>query len=247
MTNMSEMQDRSSTGGETVATIERAAANHPAGGHPRQLPSDPIDTLIPPPRRWWVRLAVAAGLLVAVGVIGYLWHFGHLRPNPSCCGTGSSGAVIGLAAEPDAVTVTAYLYNSSPVDVMVTGADADLPGAEVLRVDPYPDGLGWSMPPQELDELPVVTTSNHGRWFAITFRPVDCAAGPGDTGDWGTLRLQLEVPDRWYPTFGRTFTVPEPVVSGGPNDLSVLPPAALDDAVTQIDRPLAAACALLGR
>lgn len=207
--------------------------------------SDPIDLLIPPPRPWWARLVVAAAIVIAVGIVGYAWHFGLLRPSPDCCGSGSASPQIGLAAEPGAVTVTAYFFNASPRAVSIVGADADLPGATVLGVAPF-DGPGmYQIPPAELADLPYVVDANDEVWLALTMVPERCT---DDAGDWGTVRLDLEVAGNpWYPTLGRSFTLPDPVVPGGSDQLGILPPAHLDGAFDGVYRPLEAACILLGR
>ncbi len=209
---------------------------------------DPIDVLVPPARPWWIRLAVASFIIGAVGVVGYAWNFGLLRPAPDCCGSGSAGSQMGLSDHEGAVTVTGYFYNSSNRPISIVGATADLPGATVIEVRPFDVGGAWEMPPRSLVDFPVVAegrSGSDGRWFAISFVPDRC---DGDADDWGTLTLELEtVGDHWYPTFGRTFTLPDPVVRGGANQVSVFPPASLDGAFNNFHGPLEAACILLGR
>ena len=164
---------------------------------------------------------------------------------PDCCGTGSSLAQIGLSNHSDAVTVTAYFFNSSPRAVRIDGAIADLPGASVLEVAPFAGPSSFEMPPQNLAAFPHVVDAHSDARLAISFLPERCE---GDSSDWGTVSLDLEVAgDHWYPTLSRTYELPEPVVPAVPGRLGVLPPAALDGAFVNIDHPLEAACVLLGR
>lgn len=206
--------------------------------------SGEIDRLIPPPRPWSVRLASAVIIVGAVAFAGWAWNFGHIRPAPDCCGSGSSGPALGLGPEAGTVTVTAYLFNSSGRALTVIDVDADLPGATVVSAAPYPDDLAYEMPPQELAPLPYRVEANGSHWFAVTFRPDRCA---DDQDDWGTLILDLEIADDpWWPTIGRTFRSPEPIVRAGPESLSVLPPATADDVFAgQTVGVLEAACRLL--
>lgn len=220
-----------------MATTVAPRPERPAG-------PDPIDALVPPPRSRWVRLLFAAAVLVSVGVTGYLWHFGYLRPSPDCCGTGSSSPHVGLAsAERTAVVVTSYVYNSSGVDLVMTGGSADLPGADVVAIAPYPDADAFQIPPGDLASFPAGLPARSGRWLGITFVPTSC----GYVDDWGTLKVDLEVAESWLPTFGRNYVVPVPVVPTGAGQLAVLPPDDLADALAGVDQPLVAACALLGR
>jgi hypothetical protein len=214
---------------------------------PPLAPSDDsIDRLIPPPRPWWLRLTTAALLVGAIAFAGWLWNFGHIRPEPDCCGSGSAGPSLGLGSEPGTVAITAHFFNSSGRDVMVTGVDADLPGATVVSVAPYSKGLAYDMPPTELAPLPLRVEAHSSHWFAVTFRPDRCT---DDRTDWGALVLDLEIADDpWWPTIGRTFRNPEPIVSAGPESLSILPPATMDDVLAgQTLGVLEAACRLLGR
>ncbi len=211
--------------------------------------ADPIDVLVPPARPWWIRLAAASIIIGAVGFVGYGWNFGLLRPAPDCCGSGTSGPQIGLSNHEGAVTVTGYFFNSSTHPISIVGATANLPGARVIEVKSYDGTYGWEMPPESLVDFPVVAEGRDhdsgGQWFAISFVPERC---DGDADDWGTLTLELEtVGDHWYPTFGRSLTLPDALVPGGAGQLSVLQPASLDGEFNNIDRPLEAACVLLGR
>ena len=79
----------------------------------REDDADPIDALIPPPRSWWLRLVAGAVTVGLVGFVAFLWGFGFLYPRPECCGEGSSGSIMSLAPNGEAVTVTASFFNSS--------------------------------------------------------------------------------------------------------------------------------------
>lgn len=207
--------------------------------------TDPIDALVPRHRPWWIRLAVASMLIVAVGVLGYWWNYGVFRPAPDCCGGGSSSVQIGLSHHDGAVTITGYFYNSSPRPVSIVGASADLAGATVVDALPFAGQRAFEIPPQNLADLPYVVAAHDDVWFAISFIPEQCS----DNGaDWGTLTLDLEViGNPWYPTLGRSYENPEPIVQSGPNQLGILPPARLDGAFNGVSGPLEAACILLGR
>lgn len=197
---------------------------------------DPIDALIPAPRPWWYRLVAGAVTVGAVGVAAFLWGFGYIRPQPDCCGGGSSSALMSLSPDGEAVTVTAYFYNSSGRDMTVETATAELPGAEVLDVavlDPdnsvYPTG--------NVTPLPTVTKGHDETRFLITFVPTTCI--DSTASEWGTITLRLGLAHWW--SFDRDHQIP---VVESRQDLSVLPPAWVVDPPQS---PLAAACALLGR
>ncbi len=207
--------------------------------------SDPIDLLVPRPRPWWFRLVVATIAICGVGLIGYGWQFGLLRPAPDCCGSGDSMPQLGLSHQDGAATVVTYFFNSSPRAITIDSAEVSLDGASVVDVAPFVEPGAWQMPPQELAPFPYRVEAHSSVWLAISFVPERC---DGDGGDWGSVTLDLAVADgHWYPTFGRTYSLVDPIVGAGPGRLGMLPPAALDDALQGIDRPLEGACALLGR
>jgi hypothetical protein len=212
---------------------------------------DAIDALVPPLRRWWIRLAVAVAIVGTVAVAGFVWRFGVVRPAPDCCGEGSSTPSIGLSQHPGAVTITAYFFNSSSHAIAITGADADLPGATLVDVRPYEEPQLYEMPPQNLGAFPSTVGAGGSIWLAVSFEPDRCPAGEaaGDPGDdWGALTLDLEVAgDHWYPTVGRRYRVPTAIAEAGPDHLSVLPPETLGGAFNGTERPLDIACELLGR
>lgn len=202
---------------------------------------DPIDLLIPPPRPWWVRLAVA---LVAVGVVGtcsVLVGLGYVYPRPECCGSGGGSVNIALAPGGESVIVHAHAFNSSGRDLMIESAEAVLPGARVIGVtlndEPWdgPLNLGRGA------VLPAVWSGGGSGRISIEFVPESCDA-PSD--DWGSVRLRLDVVNAWLPSIDRTYRLPDPVVSELDGGITVWPPDDSRDWWTLRD-PLAAACALL--
>jgi hypothetical protein len=197
---------------------------------------DPIDSLIPAPRPWWYRLVGGAATVVIVGIGSFLWGFGFLVPQPDCCGSGSGGGLMSLSPDGEAVTVTAFFFNSSGRNLIVESADVTLPGAEVLDIAVL-DPDNSQFPTSNTSPLPTTTSAQDSTRFLITFVPTECVDGTDDS--WGTVALRLDVADWW--SFGQTHHIP---VVESRRDLGVLPPASVTD-VPQA--PLAAACALLGR
>lgn len=201
---------------------------------------DPIDLLIPLPRPWWVRLVVALAVVGLVGVGSFLWGQGYVRPMPDCCGSGSGSAMMGLSSDGEAVTITAYLYNSSGRELRIESAIADLPGATVREIRVFPDDA-VQLPPTNAEQLPVGLDGHASRRLVITFTPNACV----DTlGAWGRVTVHLEVLNGWVPSVGRDYTLPDAVVQ--PGQLSVFPPDETFES-NRFTTPLAAACALLGR
>ncbi len=210
-----------------------------------KAPGDPIDVLLPPPRPWWARLAFAAVIIVGTGMAGYQLHVGALRPSPNCCGSGGSSAQMGQSLQPEAATVTAYFYNSSPRSIVITNATAELEGATVVDVSPYTDAGSYEMPPRSLADLPFVVEANSDTRLAITFTPDRCD-DQSDGQDWGLVQLDLAVAGNpWYPTFSRAVSIP--VLDAGSDQLSVMPPAEYDDEFASPRGPLESACILVGR
>ncbi len=206
--------------------------------------ADPIDALVPPPQPRWVRLITAVMIVLAVGLLGYAWQFGVIRPAPDCCGSSGSSVPIGRSNEDDAVTVVVSFFNSSPRSIDVNGASADLPGATVADIAPYPDDTSWSLPPERLIEFPVTVAAHSDLLLAVTFSPEQCNTITGPDG-WGEVQLDLAVGgDPGYPTFGRTFDIA--VRNTGHDELLVFPPEQLDDVVFETANPLSVACVLLG-
>jgi hypothetical protein len=202
--------------------------------------ADPIDALIPPPRRWWVRLIAALALVVVVGTVAYLWGSGYLYPQPDCCGSGSGDTPMALSKDGKAVTVTAYMSNSSGRDLRVVSANADLAGATVSNVEVV-DDEDFGFPILKTAPLPATVAGHDDLRLAITFTPDRCV----DNGKpWGTVSTQLEVINGWLPAIGRSYELPDPIYRGSQWSLSVFPPAGIDTSV--LATPLAAACALLG-
>lgn len=216
----------------------------PTGTTPHAL-SDSLDRLVPPPKPWWIRFVIGATIVGAVAVAGFAWHFGHIRPSPDCCGSGSVGPSIGLGAEPGTVTVTTAFQNFSGRPLLITAASADLPGATVVAIEPY-SANGYEIPPETVGQLPTRAEGHDIRWLAVTFRPDECE---DDRDDWGSITFDLEFAERpWWPTLRRSFENPEPIVAAGPN-ISILAPAAFDDDTALFaDSPgvLAISCRLLG-
>ena len=210
--------------------------------HTMNPEADPLDALIPPPRSKWARLAIGFVIVVVIGGGAFAWGFGHIVPQPGCCGSGSSSALMSLSPDGDAVTITATFYNSSGRDLTIRSASADLPGAEVLGIallDPDND----SYPTDNVHPFPAETPAHGLDRLLITFVPTACS----DTGEpWGTVTVDLTVANAWGPSFGRSYELPDPVVADAADDLAVFAPAFLDNQPYQ-RTPLAAACALLGR
>jgi hypothetical protein len=202
---------------------------------------DPIDQLIPPPRRWWVRLTVGLGVVLIVGFGSALVGFGYVYPRPDCCGSGSGSATMTLTPDGHAVTVQAYVFNSSGRDLNILWATAELPGARVLDVA-FIDNADPVLPVRT-HPWPAILGGTQSARIAITFVPEDCRT---DDQDWGRVRLRLDVVNQWLPSIDRTYTLPEPVVSRKINSLSVFPPDD-DPRWSHLQDPLEAACALLGR
>ncbi len=199
---------------------------------------DPIDVLIPPPRQRFVRLAIAVVVLGVIGGAGYLWGLGHIYPNPDCCGGGSSGPIMALTPDGEAVTITGYIFNSSPKNLTITGASADLPGARVLDIQVLPDENGMEFPVRNAEDFPVALPKHHDRRLVITFVPEVCVS----TDDWGSATVDLSIADSWLPSIGRSYRLPEALVPSG-DQMSVFSPSPV---IGGID-PLATACTILGR
>ncbi len=202
---------------------------------------DPIDQLIPPRRPWWVRLTVGLGVLLVVGVCSALVGFGYVYPRPDCCGSGSGSALMTLTPDGQAVVVQAYVFNSSGRDLNVLWATAELPGAQVLDValvnnaDP--------VLPVQTQTWPATLPRTQPARIAITFVPDTCRT---DVQQWGQVQLRLDVVNRFLPSIDRTYTLPDAVLDRETNQLSVFAPDN-DPRWSQLQDPLEAACALLGR
>ncbi len=206
-----------------------------------RLESDPIDALVPAPRPTWARLAIGIAITALVGTVAFLWGFGFLFPQPGCCGTGGSSAVLALTEDGRAVTITASLYNSSGRDLTIDSATADLPGADVLGIT-LVDRDNYSYPTRNVSPLPAGAPARDLSRLLITFVPTTCE----DTTDtWGSVTVDLSVADSPFPSFGRTYELPDPVF-GSAGNLAVFAPESLQE-TSLPQRPLAAACALLGR
>ncbi len=202
---------------------------------------DPIDQLIPPPRRWWVRLTVSLGVVLAVGFISALIGFGYVYPRPECCGSGIGSAPMTLTPDGQAVVVQAWFFNSSGRALDILWATAKLPGARVLDVAFVEDAS--PLVPADTQPFPATINGTSPARIAITFVPEACHT---DVQDWGQVRVRLDVVNRWLPSIDRTYTLPEPVFNRTMQPLNVLAPDD-DPRWSQMQDPLEAACALLGR
>ncbi len=202
---------------------------------------DPIDQLIPPPRRWWVRLTVGLGVVLVVGCGSAVVGFGYVYPRPDCCGSGSGSAPMALTPDGQGVMVEAYVFNSSGRALDILWATAELPGARVLNVA-FVDNADPTWPVQT-QALPATIGGTQSARIAITFVPEVCHT---DVQDWGHVQLRLDVVNQWLPSIDRTYTLPDPVVGRQTNQLTVFPPDD-DPRWSQLQDPLEAACALLGR
>ncbi len=203
--------------------------------------ADPIDALIPPPRRWWVRLTAALALVAVVGTAAILWGFGYVYPQPDCCGSASGDSPMARSLDGEAVTVTAYLFNSSGRDLRVVSATANLRGATVSNVAVV-DAEDFGYPILNTTPLPATMARHDHVRLAITFTPDRCT---DDDKPWGTVTTRLEVVNSWLPSIGRTFVLPDPIYQRGQFSISTFEPEGVD--MSSVRTPLAAACRLLGR
>jgi hypothetical protein len=198
--------------------------------------TDPIDQLIPPPRPWWVRLALGLLIVGTVGAASALFGYGYVWPRPECCGSGSGSALMALSDDGEAVVVATPFFNSSGRDLRIRAATAELPGARVLDVSVMDED---QLLPVRLRRLPAVVGGTDLARIAITFVPERCDE-PGR--EWGSLELELDVVHPWLPSLARTYALPDPVATS--DDLSVF--SSSDDTGPSAGRaPLATACALL--
>lgn len=200
---------------------------------------DVLDALVPRPRSRWVRLLIGAIVVGAVGLGAALWGYGYVYPKPECCGSGSGAGVMALTPDGRAVTLTAYFLNSSGRHLRIDRADVDLPGAEVLDVA-LVDPENATFPVSEVQRLPATVAGTTSTQVLITYAPTTCT---DPAGDWGSVRLRLHVTGEWWPSIGRTFRLPAPVLRAE-DSVVVVGPARFEGLV---GRPLSTACTLLGR
>jgi hypothetical protein len=199
-----------------------------------------IDLLIPRPRPWWVRLIIGIVVVAVAGTGAYLWGYGYITPQPDCCGGGSGGAMMGLTPDGQAVTVTAFFYNSSQHDIVINAGSASLPQATVIGIGLMADFNQFNIPVTEIAAFPAVVRANSPARLLITFVPDSCVDTNLD--DWGTVTTELDIADSALPSIGRSYRLPGSVVQ--PGNLSVFwPDGTLEGRPTT---PLAAACELLG-
>ncbi len=202
---------------------------------------DPIDQLIPRPWRWWARLSVGLSVVLLVGLVSALIGFGYVYPRPECCGSGSGSAPMTLSPDGQAVMVQALFFNSSGRALDILWASAELPGARVLDVAFVEDTS--PLVPAHTQPFPATIKGTQSARIAITFVPETCRT---DVQDWGRVRVRLDVVNRWLPSIDRTYTMPEPVTDRKMQQLDILPPDD-DPRWSEMQDPLEAACALLGR
>jgi hypothetical protein len=200
---------------------------------------DPLDQLVPPPRPWWLRLAVA---LVVVGLVGtgsYLVGHGYLYPRPDCCGSGSGSAMMARSPDGKSVLVSSFFYNSSDATLVVRGAKVQLPGAHVVSVGVSIERDG-AIDLLDMGALPGIIGAHVRARVVVAFVPDSCVDA---SAQWGTVDLRLDVRNGWLPSFERTYRVPGAVVDTN-QGISVLPPND-DPNWSSLRTPLAVACALL--
>jgi len=200
---------------------------------------DPIDLLIPPPRPWWVRLAVGLAVVLTVGVGSFLIGFGYVYPQPECCGSGGGTVPMVLAPDGESVIVQAYFFNSSGRALEIVSADVDLPGAQVMDVG-FVDSPGIQIG-TAAKPLPAVVDGTQAGMIDIRFVPDRCST---TETEWGSVDLRLDVVNRWLPSIDRTFRLPAPVVDVDGQTSSVFPPDE-DPRWYELRDPLQAACALI--
>jgi hypothetical protein len=199
-----------------------------------------IDLLIPRPRPWWVRLIIGIVVVAVAGIGAYLWGYGYITPQPDCCGGGGGSVMMGLAPNREAVTVTAFFYNSSQSDIVINAASASLPQAKVLDIAMLADRNQSNIAVTDVTAFPAVVPAHTPARLLITFVPDSCVDTNLD--DWGTVTTELDIADSALPSIGRSYRLPGSVVQAG--NLSVFwPEGTLEGRPTT---PLAAACELLG-
>lgn len=203
----------------------------------------PVDVLVPPSWPRWARFMVAILLIIGVSASGYFWHGGYLRPSPYCCGMAESPTAMSLTSNGQAVVVSVLFFNGSAVDLRISDASADLPGAQVVSITASDHAPGVGSSPLGGVEFPVVVPANAESWIEVTFVPDTC---DDITGDWGTVTVQLSVADSWFPTIDRTLVLPTPVVKAESGGLRVLPHVN-GGPLNANARPLPSACAILGK
>jgi hypothetical protein len=216
----------------------------PSSDHGRD--ADPIDALVPPSRRS-SRFVAGALVLASVGYLSWQYGSGAIVPRPDCCGSASTGAMMTATPDGQSVTVQALFDNSSRHDLIVESAQAVLPGATVESVELTPTDDGLVLPlPANASTPPVLVPHQGLAQVVVTFVPESCNLPPMNEGGWGSVTLDLAVADNgWLPSFGRRFTLPDPIVLPGEQNLGVFG----SDGIRSYDPtdPLDAACALLSR
>lgn len=197
-----------------------------------------LDELVPPPRAWWIRLAIGVAIMLVSCALPWMWATGWFRPQPDWGGSSSNDARLSRTPDGDTVEVSVLFFNYSPQAVVVRAGQAELPGAEVVSVLPAADDEPWR--PTVAASWPVTVGESGRLRIIIRLRPTTCS----DSGDdWGSVSLDLDVADAWWPTIGREYTLPDPIFSPSSGGLSTW--AGVGEHASLPTTPLAAACALL--
>ena len=213
---------------------------------------DPIDLLVPAPRRRGARLVVGVVVVGVVAFVSWLFGFGYVYPQPDCCGSTDGSAQMSVNDARDAVQIGVVVGNSSGHALRVDGARAVLPGADVVDIGAVAWGpsLGFRVPFQP-QPFPAPIDGLGDLLVVVTFVPTSCESADLraiDVTAWGELRLDLEVVGNGpLPSLGRRYRVPGYVVDAGSRSLSVFPFPTDDGPTVQTSNPLVAACQLLGR
>lgn len=211
---------------------------------------DPIDQLVPRPRPLGVRLAIAATVLAVAGAVAWSYGFGRVYPQPDCCGTAARSPMMVTTRDGTAVQLSVVVGNSSNTALRIDAADVELADAEVLDVGVVPSwGVdGGGRMPFEAVPFPAPLGARGEAMVVVTFVPTSCEfdAGRDIHPDWGEMTLDLDVVDNGlFPSFGRSYRLPGPLVDAGGEPLGIFPVG--DQPQPSTSNPIVAACALLGR
>ncbi len=206
-----------------------------------------IDQLIPAPKPWWLRLAIALGAIGATFAASFAWGAGYIRAQPECCGSSSGSAWIGIGPDGRSATITTMIFNSSSRDFIVTGARADLPGATVSSIVGLEHDR-FTVPISDTLSFPMTVPARGMRQIAITFTPDNClpalVAGGISAEGWGRVTIDLQPQASWLPSIGREYTLPEPLATSNNPAVPYWP---ADEPTNLPTGPWAIACELLAR
>jgi hypothetical protein len=130
--------------------------------------SDPIDVLVPPPRRFGSSVLRIVVTVVIVGVGIFLWESGLLRPN---LGLDLSGSETQASASTKP-TLFFIVRNGGRVSLSIEGVDARAVGLSDSRISfiPYRAGVGPGNPVRG----PVSLTANGEVEIMMSFGSWDC-------------------------------------------------------------------------